>query len=82
MEIQVQTSSRGYNKDSQTAVQCHMSTNREKNEAELKFTNSIAHVQAVQSCTVIENLIGALVLGGISSVLGAAFITALTQPHR
>lgn len=59
-----------------------MSTNREKNEAELEFTNSIAHVLAVQSCSVIENLIGALVVGGISSVMGAAFITALTQPYR
>lgn len=59
-----------------------MSTNRKKNEAVLEFTNSIAQVLTVQCCRVIENLIGAIVVGGITSVMGAAFITALTQPHR
>lgn len=59
-----------------------MSTNCEKNEAVLGFTNSTAYVLRVRSCSVIENLIGALVVGGISSVMGAAFITVLTQPHR
>lgn len=59
-----------------------MSTNLETNEAELEFTKGIANVLAVQSCSVIENLIGALVVGGISSVMRAAFITPFTQPHR
>lgn len=58
-----------------------MSTNREVNEAELEFTKGIANVLAVRSCSVIENLTGALV-GGISSVMRAAFITPFTQPHR
>lgn len=51
------------------------STNRAKNEPGLEFTNSIAHVLTVQSCSVIEDLIEALVVGGISSLMGSAFIT-------